>query len=224
MDMTDCGVLIMKSCKKVVLVIASIVILCICVSIPGSAERVSGDGVEFSIKTDKTQYSQGDYIVVTLTVKNNNRYSVNNVNLEGINISKDNIVNVSKSNSYIESIGGNDSASMSYVYKVNSTSDENINIVGVIGTAIFVVLIVIAAVLIIMRLVEKKKTAFVIMTICIVAVGFAVTSFGCVNAIKKVSTETTVNVDGEAVDISAIVDYETSSDNSVFNNTINVNE
>lgn len=52
-------------------------------SFNASAATETQDGIEVSYITDRSEYDEGDSIVVTISVKNNNDYDVNNIKIEG---------------------------------------------------------------------------------------------------------------------------------------------
>lgn len=68
-------------------ILAVLLALVLCVSVavlPAAAATVSQDGLEITLKTDKSSYKQSESITATLTVKNNGDQTVTDVSLESI--------------------------------------------------------------------------------------------------------------------------------------------
>ncbi len=76
----------MKKFKKLLAVITALALAAVmlCASAMVFAESASQDGLIVSLTTDKDSYSQGESIVVTITVTNSNDVAVNNVSLRNV--------------------------------------------------------------------------------------------------------------------------------------------
>lgn len=74
----------MKGMKKLLLMLLSIMFLLGVGEIPVLAATTSQDGLEVTMTANQKEYDKDDEITVTLSVKNTNDFTVENVSLEGI--------------------------------------------------------------------------------------------------------------------------------------------
>ena len=74
----------MKGMRKLSAILLAVMLCVGIINIPVFAATTSQDGLEVTLTTDKDEYSQGEEITATLTVKNTSEFAVNNVSLKGI--------------------------------------------------------------------------------------------------------------------------------------------
>ncbi|MBR4026589.1 MAG: M4 family metallopeptidase [Lachnospiraceae bacterium] len=113
----------MNKIKKVLIVFTMIVL----VSVSNHsflAATVSQDGLEVTLSTDKAEYHKNEQIIVTLTVKNTNDFSITDLSLEnlvpeGYKLAENN--DIAKQ---VESLGAGETVSLTVTYIADSMDNE----------------------------------------------------------------------------------------------------
>lgn len=102
-------------------------ILCISLTaIPAFAESLTQDGLEVTLITDKSEYSQSEQIVTTLTVKNTNDFAIKNVSLENAVPEGYKLAENLDLKKQVESLGTGETVSVEVTY-ISEYSDDSEN-------------------------------------------------------------------------------------------------
>ena len=76
-----------KLTNRIVSILLTLCVVLVCLqamALTAFAAEISQDGLEVTLTTDKNTYAQGETVAATLTVKNTNSFAVSNVSLEGL--------------------------------------------------------------------------------------------------------------------------------------------
>lgn len=124
--MKDEGEKVMKVVKKFM---AFLLMLILCISmtaIPAFAKSLTQDGLEVTLITDKSEYSQSEQIITTLTVKNTNDFAIKNVSLENVVPDGYKLAENSDLEKQVESLGTGETVSIKVTY-ISEYSDDSEN-------------------------------------------------------------------------------------------------
>ena len=124
--MKDEGEKVMKVVKKFM---AFLLMLILCISmtaIPAFAKSLTQDGLEVTLITDKSEYSQSEQIITTLTVKNTNDFAIKNVSLENAVPEGYKLAENSDLEKQVESLGTGETVSIKVTY-ISEYSDDSEN-------------------------------------------------------------------------------------------------
>lgn len=124
--MKDEGEKVMKVVKKFM---AFLLMLILCISmtaIPAFAKSLTQDGLEVTLITDKSEYSQSEQIITTLTVKNTNDFAIKNVSLENVVPDGYKLAENSDLEKQVESLGTGETVSVKVTY-ISEYSDDSEN-------------------------------------------------------------------------------------------------
>lgn len=126
--MKDEGEKVMKVVKKFM---AFLLMLILCISmtaIPAFAKSLTQDGLEVTLITDKSEYSQSEQIITTLTVKNTNDFAIKNVSLENVVPDGYKLAENSDLEKQVESLGTGETVSVEVTYISGySVDSENLS-------------------------------------------------------------------------------------------------
>lgn len=114
----------MKKAKKTLAFLFAMVLCIGMMTMNVSAESTEQDGLEGSLTTDKSEYSQGDQITATLTVTNTNDESVSNITMENIIPDGYILADDAESIKEVESLNSGESVSMTVTYAASETDTE----------------------------------------------------------------------------------------------------
>lgn len=191
-------------------------VLCVLMTLTFSvnaASTDSQDGLTITITTDKAEYSSDEDIQVSVNIKNNNSYKVENVSVEtllpeGLVLKNGNLVvtgiDVDAGDSYIASVVAKLATSGGDRNLVNPQTGDSSNIV------LWVFLIVVSSVSIFLTFKYKRFTQILslllcfVMTLTILPLGV----FAAENNCKTIDVSTSVNVGGQQFNVAAKVTYE----------------
>lgn len=200
------------------------------------AATTTQDGLEVALATDKEEYSKGEQITATLTVKNTNDTAVTNISLENIVPEGYTLSDKSEAVKQVESLNSGETAIFSVTYVADSktiSNDENIksdnneagesDIVNndddpvktgdsfAVG-AVLSAFVIVSVVLVVLSIRKKKGKQLLSLFLCVSIIGStsAIVSFKA-NAAetqsKSINIETKVLIDGNSLTINSKVDY-----------------
>lgn len=90
-----------------------------------SAASSEQDGMEASLTTDKSEYSQNEPITVTLTVTNTNEVSVSNIAMESLIPEGYSLADNAEAIKHVENLDAGEIVSMTVTYVTDSTDGDN---------------------------------------------------------------------------------------------------
>ncbi len=198
--------------NKTALSILMAIIVCIGIFVsPTKTYAVSAGEVAVELDTDKTEYAEGEDILIDVEVENTNDYPVKNVEI--INLTSDEyaVINTADSQFRVDSLNPGETANIKLTL---STSAEKSNvgmyiIIG-IGALLLITLLVLGIVFIIKNKSAKNAVA---VFVCVLVLGstasiFPVEAADTKSISESVEAEKTITVNGEEVDIAVRVEYE----------------
>ena len=124
--MKDEGEKVMKVVKKFTTFLLMLILCISLTAIPAFAESLTQDGLEVTLITDKSEYSQSEQIVTTLTVKNTNDFAIKNVLLENAVPEGYKLAENSDLKKQVESLGTGETVSVKVTY-ISEYSDDSEN-------------------------------------------------------------------------------------------------
>ena len=205
----------MKKILSTLLILAVFVGMFTVLTITASAdETASQDGIELSIATDKDNYKSGEDINVTITVKNNNTYDVNGLNLwveapEGLSI---------KSGDLSKNIDLAAGAELTNQVSAVETPDDNNNSgdntgsesnpkTGDTSFVLLAVLMAVSAAGIVLAVKHRKNSTKVMSLVLCVLMAAAVIPFSAFaeehDSVIGITVNKTITVDGDKFEIKA---------------------
>ena len=114
----------MKKAKKTLAFLFAMVLCIGMMTMNVSAASAEQDGLEVSLTTDKSKYSQGDQITATLTVTNTNDESVSNITMENMIPDGYILADDSESTKEVESLNSGETVSMTVTYSASKSDTE----------------------------------------------------------------------------------------------------
>lgn len=124
--MKDEGEKVMKVVKKFTSFLLMLILCISLTAIPAFAESLTQDGLEVTLITDKSEYSQSEQIVTTLTVKNTNDFAIKNVSLENAVPEGYKLAENLDLKKQVESLGTGETVSVEVTY-ISEYSDDSEN-------------------------------------------------------------------------------------------------
>lgn len=207
-------------------------ILCISmITMPVLAATTSQDGLEVSLTTNKIEYSKGEKIEATLTVKNTNNFAVKNVSLGNLVPDGYETVNDTPLTKQVDSLEAGEEIKLSVTFVAKSDtanggsassgsggSDNNKQNLTNVKTGdsskviLWIILGMISFVSILIAFISKKKQCKKIFSLflCMTIIGASIAAPMKVMAteIKIINADTVVKVGNRNLTIKAIVKYE----------------
>ena len=124
--MKDEGEKVMKVVKKFTTFLLMLILCISLTAIPAFAESLTQDGLEVTLITDKSEYSQSEQIITTLTVKNTNDFAIKNVSLENVVPDGYKLAENLDLKKQVESLGTGETVSVEVTY-ISEYSDDSEN-------------------------------------------------------------------------------------------------
>lgn len=209
-----------------------------------SAETMSQDGLQVTLTADKESYSQTDPVTATLTVKNTNDFTVTNVSLETMIPEGYKLDGNSEATAQIASLNAGESYELTITYipdktvsggagsgSDNSASATNSSLKtgDTIQFAIWAVLLVCAAAVIIGAAVRSRKKGKRFLSLLLVvtltgtsAFSFSGKTYAAEIQTKSLNIETSVKVGDSDLKLAGTVNYDYDADADYNTNTHSV--
>ncbi len=203
----------MKSIKRL-LAFLSIIVLCIGIGgMSVFAATTSDDGLEVSLSTDKEQYSQGEPIVVTLTVTNTNKFEVSNISLESMVPEGYSLPEGEERTRQIESLAAGDTAELVVTLIVGKLSPSEGGETGDSSKVILWVALFLSSVGMIFLLkrngIKRMLAHLLCLSLAVTIIPMIDTSaYAAEDNLNSITITDTVLCDDEEITINAIVTYQ----------------
>ncbi len=214
----------MRDLKKILVCLMTMVMCIGILTLPAFAAPVSQDGLEITLTTDKESYGKNDDIIVTLTVTNTNDEAVSNVSLEQVIPDGYILADGSEATKELDSLAAGETTTLTVTLVVDTSSTSAVTTSGNTKTGddtniyLVVGMLVLAAggiVILVVKNRQGKKLLSILL--CVSMMGGLVSKDNSVKALEgneTASVETTVEVDGNDLNLSAIVTYTLSGETS----------
>lgn len=206
----------MKTIRNITTVLLVAVMMICMGSMSAFATSETQDGLEVTLTTDKTTYSQSDKITTTISVKNTNDVAVNNVVIAGIKPSGYSLADNSSDTKKVDSLAKDKTESLTVSYVADSSGGEGKIIVvdtgnGIANRILAVVGLIgsLGAIIFALKTKKGKRVLSLILSVSLLGT-VAICSPVNVNAVesKAVVIKTGITVEGKALDIKAEVRYD----------------
>lgn len=115
----------MKKAKKTLALLFAMVLCIGMMTMNVSAASTEQDGLQVSLTTDKSEYSQGDPITATLAVTNTNDVAVSNVSMENMIPEGYSLAEGSEADKLVESLDAGETVTMSVTYIADASTGED---------------------------------------------------------------------------------------------------
>ena len=115
----------MKKAKKTLALLFAMVLCIGMMTMNVSAASTEQDGLQVSLTTDKSEYSQGDPITATLAVTNTNDVAVSNVSMENMIPEGYSLAEGSEAEKLVESLDAGETVTMSVTYIADASTGED---------------------------------------------------------------------------------------------------
>lgn len=113
----------MTQVRKIFVLLLVVAVTC-CMATTAFAATNTQDGIEVTLTTDKTEYSSGEEIIVTLIVTNTNDTAVTNVSLESLIPEGYKLADDSAATKQIDILNYGESITLTVTYMLNTVTGE----------------------------------------------------------------------------------------------------
>ncbi len=205
---------------------ATVLILLLCFgvfSVPTLAAEISQDGLEITLTTDKNEYTQGEPIEATLTVKNTNTFALYDVSLENIIPEGYVPADTDETTMQLKTLPAGEAVTLSVSFVSQQTEEpSDIDIFSYVAS-LLVILSAIVMLILSIKVPFCRSILSLVMSVTTVNSGLVGTSSqgdATETDIKVVYIDTAVQVDGEQVDIKSVIEYRLSAPDSPAVHTV----
>ncbi|MBQ9832803.1 MAG: leucine-rich repeat domain-containing protein [Clostridia bacterium] len=200
----------MKTKKRIFAALLSM-LLCMgaVMAVPVFASALEQNGLEVTLTADKAEYTSEEKITATLTVRNNSESAVEDVSLENVVPEGYDLADNYQTEAELETLEAGAVAELITVYEVEAVgapkTGDSFAIALMIALA--VVALTAAAIVVMFKIRNKAVNQLVSIVLCIVLAGgvFGLTPKQASAETERITVETEVTVDGEALTLVGIV-------------------
>lgn len=187
------------------------------------------DNLEVTLVTDKDEYAENEQINTKLTVKNNNSFAINDVELLTDLPSGYGVADDTSNRKTVDSIEAGEAVTLETALKKgadadggSSDSDRTIKLIVIIGIIVVIVILLIVIVILLVKRKKESVNRIVSLILCISLLGVSVLSLsGRYSAAetalavsedndhKSIGVSAAVTVNAQPLEIKAVVQYST---------------